>query len=273
MYIKSSFIEQSKFEKALEKFKDIPFSFFFDCIPTPEELSINDINIYAHDEPNEYFGHHDWLLQNSHLFSLILTWNNRILKKCSNSRLLIYGESWVDHGKENVIYDNIDKQFEISFIRGKKLQSGGHLLRHQIFNRQDEILIPHTFYAETKVDTPDDVINSKITAHQKPMFSLVIENTNHHNYFTEKISDCMIMKTIPVYWGCSNIEKYYNIEGIIKIESDDDAIEKINQLTPEFYFGKKEIIEENFQNALKYRHYVNRISDTLEEVFKLNNLV
>jgi hypothetical protein len=273
MYIKSHFIDSTKFEEAFKEFKDIPFSFFFDCTPTFEELNINSINIYAHDEPNEYFGHHDWILKNNDSFSLILTWNNRILNKCSNSRLLIYGESWVDHNGEEVIYNNNTKKFEISFIRGKKLQSGGHLLRHQIFDRQDEITIPYRFYAETKIDTPKDVINSKIMAHQEAMFSLIVENTNHHNYFTEKISDCMIMKTIPVYWGCSNIENYYNIEGIIKIESDDDAIEKINKLTPEYYFEKKEIIEENWRLALKYRNYVQRISIILGETFKLNGLL
>lgn len=273
MYIKSSFIDQTKFEKAFEEFKHIPFSFFFDTIPTPEELGRNPINIYAHDEPNEYFGHHDWILKNSESFSFILTWSDRILKKCSNSRLLIYGESWVDHNGEEVIYNTDNKKFEISFIRGKKLQAGGHLLRHQIFNRQDEIIIPCRFYAETKMTTPTDVINSKIMAHQEAMYSLVIENTSHHNYFTEKISDCMLMKTIPLYWGCSNIEKFYNPDGIIKIESDDDAIEKINKLTPEYYFEKKEAIEENWNLALKYRHYVTRIYSILKEIFELNSLL
>jgi hypothetical protein len=273
MYIKSNFIDKKKFEEAFKEFKDIPFSFFFDCIPTFEELSINSINIYAHDEPNEYFGHHDWIYQNHHLFSFILTWNERILKKCPNSRLLIYGESWVDHNDESVIYNDNIKNFEISFIRGKKLQAGGHLLRHQIFDRQDEINIPHRFYAETNISSANDVINSKIMAHQNSMFSLIIENTNHHNYFTEKLSDCIIMKTIPVYWGCSNIENYYNIKGIIKIESDDDAIEKINKLTPEFYFENKEVIEENWKKALEYRHYVSRTADMLRETFKLNGLI
>lgn len=273
MYIKSNFIEISKFEEKFQKFKNVPFSFFFDYRPTPSELSLNPINIFAHDEPNEYFGNHDWLLQNKDNFSLILTWSKKILKKCDNALLLVYGESWVDHNGEHVLYESYDKNFEISFIRGKKLQSTGHLLRHQIFDRQDEIIIPHKFYGETNVQSPKDVIDSKIMVHKNSMFSLVIENTNHHNYFTEKISDCILMKTIPVYWGCSNIGEYYNIEGIIKIESDDDAIEKINQLTPEFYENRKEIIEENWKKAFNYRNYTSRIADILELTFQENNLL
>ena len=122
MYIKSNFIQTEKFQKAFSKFENIPFSFFFDTIPTQEELKLNPINIFAHDEPNEYFGHHDWLLQNKENFSLILTWSDRILNKCSNARLLLFGEGWVDDGK-NTIYEKHNKNFDVSFIRGKKFQS------------------------------------------------------------------------------------------------------------------------------------------------------
>jgi hypothetical protein len=271
MYIKSSFIDTYKFEDKFKEFKEIPFSFFFDYIPTLEELNINSINIFAHDEPNEYFGHHDWILQNYNFFSLILTWNNRILRKCPNSTLLLYGEGWVDEEEKSIFKQN-DKQFEISFIRGKKLLSTGHLLRHQIFNREDEIIIPTKFLGETDMSTSQKLIEGKIKAHQNSMYSLIIENTNHHNYFTEKITDCILMKSIPVYWGCTNIENFYNSEGIIQIYSDDDAIEKINKLTPEYYLEKKDIIEENWRTAFKYRNYIDRIADILRETFKINNI-
>jgi len=272
MYLKSSFIETSRFEKKFEKFKHIPFSFFFDTIPTQEELRMNPINIFAHDEPNEYFGHHDWLLQNKDNFSLILTWNDKILKRCSNARLLIFGEGWVDDGKDT-IYKKHNKEFNVSFIRGKKLQSYGHFIRHQIFNRQDEIEIPHNFYAETNISNFKECIQSKIMAHSFSMFSIIIENTSHNNYFTEKLTDCILMKSIPIYWGCSNIEKFYNIKGIIKFENDDDVIKKINCLTPEYYNDHLPFIEENWNRAFKYKNYLTRITNILEETFKINKLI
>ena len=82
MYLKSRFIEGSRFEKKFEKFKDIPFSFFFDTIPSSEELSLNPINIFAHVEPNEYFGHHDWLLQNKDSFSSHWGWYSAVSTLC-----------------------------------------------------------------------------------------------------------------------------------------------------------------------------------------------
>ena len=272
MYIKSNFIEPERFEKKFEKFKNIPFSFFFDYIPSPEELSKNEINIFAHDEPNEYFGNHDWVLANSKKFSLILTWSKQILNKCDNSQLLLFGEGWVDDGKDTIYKDN-KKNFEVSFIRGDKLQSTGHLVRHQIFNRQDELNPPLKFFANTNISNFEECIKSKVMVHSNSMFSLVIENTNHHNYFTEKITDCILLKSIPIYWGCSNISEYYNPDGILHFNSDDDAIDIINSLTPELYNKKLKIVEENYKLAFKYKNYLSRISQQIEEVFKLNNLL
>jgi hypothetical protein len=46
------------------------------------------------------------------------------------------------------------------------------------------------------------------------MFGVAIENVSHRGWFTEKILDCFLLKTIPIYWGCSNIEDYFNPKGI-----------------------------------------------------------
>jgi hypothetical protein len=184
----------------------------------------------------------------------------------------LFGEGWVDDGK-NIIYEKHNKEFNISFIRGKKLQSYGHSIRHQIFNRQDEIEVPYKFYAETNISNFKECIQSKVMAHGSSMFSIIIENTSHNNYFTEKITDCILMKSIPIYWGCSNIDEFYNINGIIKFENDDDVIKKINLLTPDYYNNHLSFIEENWNKAFEYKNYLTRITNILEETFKLNNLL
>ena len=173
---------------------------------------------------------------------------------------------------DNEINKKVDKTFEITFIRGNKLKTVGHQVRHQVFNRQNEIIIPKRFYASTQEDPKNGWIASKLMAHQPSMFSFIVENTSHHNYFTEKITDCIILNCIPIYWGCTNIEKYYNPEGIVQVYSDDDAIEKINQLTPEFYNERLDIIKSNQQKAIGYANYVQRIYLAVKEVFEHNNL-
>jgi hypothetical protein len=41
------------------------------------------------------------------------------------------------------------------------------------------------------------------------VFTIAIENTIHDHYFTEKIINPLVYNTIPIYLGCSNIEKYF----------------------------------------------------------------
>jgi hypothetical protein len=41
------------------------------------------------------------------------------------------------------------------------------------------------------------------------------EGENYFSYFSEKITDCILNKTSPIYWGCSNIGDFFNMDGII----------------------------------------------------------
>jgi hypothetical protein len=42
-------------------------------------------------------------------------------------------------------------------------------------------------------------------------YSICMENSELPHYFTEKITDCIITDTIPLYWGCTNITDYFEI--------------------------------------------------------------
>ena len=42
-------------------------------------------------------------------------------------------------------------------------------------------------------------------------YSLCLENSSEKYYFTEKFTDCILSWTIPIYYGCSNIDKYLSI--------------------------------------------------------------
>ena len=272
MNIYSSFIDPKRFELKFKDLSHIDFSFYFEHRPTQEELSQSEINIYAYEEPNEYFGNHDWAIQNQDKFSLILGWSEKVLRKCSNSQLLIYGESWLDDGTNRITRPR-QKKFEVSHLRGAKLNSYGHSLRHMIFNRQDEITIPKKFHATVEpYKVWDDNKNGKEFILGESMFSVIIENSSHNNYFTEKLTDCMLMKTIPIYWGCSNIFEYYNDEGIFQFKSDDQAINIINSLTPSDYQDLLPIIEINYKRAFEYKNYITRIKKQITELFSYNSI-
>ena len=265
MYLKSNFIPAELYNKFicnLPEFKDKPISIFNDYQPTYEELNLNPYNILVIQEPNQLFGLHDWAIQNSHLFSVILTWGHTILDKCENSILLPFGTTFL-HGKNKFEeLASMDKLLEVSFLCGPKHLIEGHFLRHRIFSRENEIKIP------TKYIFSGD----KIPCFENSMFHICVENSKNLNYFTEKIVDSLISKTIPLYYGCPNIEDYFDKRGFFTFETEDELISIINNLTEKDYYERKEYIEINYQKAIYYAEYFMRFKDLLQEIIILNDI-
>jgi hypothetical protein len=188
-------------------------------------------------------------------FDLILAASERILENCSNAVKFPFGSAWVEPIQDQ------KKNFELSFLAGVKNQLVGHRFRQEILKVQDQITnIPVKFY-QSYDGKKDDIL-------YPPMFSIIVENTQHKNYFTEKIIDCLLSKTIPLYWGCPNIGEYFDKKGIITFNSLGELIAKCNMLTPEVYESKLEIIEKNFNEALIYKDYSKRVSLEIQKHLK-----
>ena len=272
MYLKSRFIVESRFEKIFsDKLKNINFSFFYDYTPSFEELNINPINIIAHAEPNEYFGHHDWIIQNKDSFSVILTWSDKVLNNCKNAMFLPYCETWL---KPEQYEKNYEKKFQVSHVRGNLLKTYGHTYRFEYHNRTNELIIPHKSWETAGIrEIEATCAEAKCELFGDAQFGVIIENTSHRNYFSEKIIEMFLLKTIPVYWGCSNIGDFFNIDGIITINNIDDAIFKLNQLNKNYYNSKISAIEENYKLALQYINYEKHVNNKITEIFKLNNII
>jgi hypothetical protein len=49
-------------------------------------------------------------------------------------------------------------------------------------------------------------------------YSIAIENTAAPYYFTEKINDCFLNYTVPVYYGCKNIGAFFPEKSFIQID-------------------------------------------------------
>lgn len=274
MYIFSNYIETERWEKSFQDLSHLNFTLFYDYRPTQEQIQLSPINIFIACEPNEYFGNHDFAIQNQQAFSFILTWSNKVLNNASNTVFSPYGESW---WQDNLFeYEPTNKEFKVSFLRGNLLKLIGHYYRHELFDRQHEIQTPIQFWdklGERGVDNFETWRKHKIDSFRPYQYSVCIENSSHENYFTEKITDCILNKTIPIYYGCSNIGDFYNSKGIIQIQNADEAIKVINNLDINYYDSILDVIEENYQKAFEYKDYVGNIKKQVVEIFKLNNLL
>lgn len=77
-------------------------------------------------------------------------------------------------------------------------------------------------------------------------FSFAIENCSEPGYYTEKILDCFLTGTVPIYWGDSMIENIFDRNGIIfynEMNYSDITFDKYNSI--------KESINNNFIKALE----------------------
>lgn len=269
MLIKSNFISKEVFDRFLLTdldIKDKPITIFNDYTPTIEELQINPYNILILNEPNELFDLHNWAIQNQDYFSCILTWGQDVLDKCDNALLFPFGMSFLWEMPE--FYENIDinkKQFKSFFVCGPKKITEGHLFRHRIYNKDINITTPHNWIYSCPVEEKNNnFINS--------MFHVAIENSKNQNYFTEKIIDCFLTKTIPIYWGCPNIGDFFDKRGIITFKNEDELVSILNSLTEEDYWNKKEAIDYNYQMANYWKDYYVRLIFILKEIIKLNTI-
>ena len=48
-------------------------------------------------------------------------------------------------------------------------------------------------------------------------YSLAIENAVTPDYWSEKIADCFLTWTLPIYYGCLNLEDYFPKQSFIRI--------------------------------------------------------
>ena len=148
----------------------------------------------------------------------------------------------------------------------------GHALRKRIHFKQGKIKIPKDFYI-SQYGGVENFCNNKILNDSKnPLFEsqfhICIENDKQNNYFTEKLIDCFITKTIPIYWGCPNIDKFFNIEGVFLVNSFEDIINVCNNLNEKTYNQKLQSIEFNFNNAKQYCTIIDRLENVIKKILK-----
>jgi hypothetical protein len=52
-------------------------------------------------------------------------------------------------------------------------------------------------------------------------YHLVLENHDAPHYWSEKLADCYLGWSFPLYWGCRNLEEYFPPESFLRIPAED----------------------------------------------------
>lgn len=164
-------------------------------------------------------------------YDMIFTWCEELVELHDRIKWIPGSGSWI---REPKIYP---KSKLVSIIASNKSHLPGHQQRlHMIEQLKPYAPLFGRGFNEVKY---------KEEALSDYMFSVAIENMD--NWFTEKLLDCFLTGTVPIYYGTPSVGKWFNTDGMIFLEDGFD----IESLSEELYASKKDPIEENFNKALK----------------------
>jgi len=198
------------------------------------------------------------VIANQHYYTTIISSNINILNNCTNSIKMSYGTTWLNKSQDNhrdaigsfsKNLGSIKKENSLSMLLTSHTKHKPYEIRHKIWNNKNKIPAKLNFYSSTRYPVdynnllPDD---DKINLFNS-MYSVAIENSSIANYFTEKLIDCLITKTIPVYLGCPNISEYFDTS--YWIEPDDIFT---FEYTENYYYNNLDKINTNFEKAKEY---------------------
>jgi hypothetical protein len=183
----------------------------------------------------------DRIVSLSKYFDIILTHNRELVERGYPFKFYPLGGSWINYWK---IYG--EKTKLVSAIFSDKDLTKGHKLRHEIAERfRSKIDLYGTGYKP---------INNKITGLADYAFSVVVENAREDWYFTEKLIDCFSCGTIPIYWGCPDIGRFFDIRGMRIFEDISELEFVLGGLDMDLYqqINQRSIIS-NFHTAMDYQ--------------------
>jgi hypothetical protein len=149
------------------------------------------------------------------MFSSVVSCHKSILHNRLNLRQT--GLPWlVDMSYDELTAINcIPKSRSFSVICSDKRNAPGHRDRYEAISTLAK-LVSLDWYGRGAIE-----LENKWDGLAPYRFSIAVENSVVDHYWTEKISDCFLAYTIPLYWGCPNIHEYFPSDSYVKLESLD----------------------------------------------------
>jgi hypothetical protein len=208
-----------------------------------------------------------------------------------NTDLNLMSPGWMTSWFSNNNYSNFkdNKMFSVSYLfslRGiseatenMKNDNFTYSVRQYIIDNLHEIHAPKVIHMTNwNKDLPKKYPHVPLLPDSKEclyysMFNISLENAKQVNYFSEKIIDCFLTFTIPLYIGCPNIGEYFDTRGIIFASNAHDLISKCNSLTPGLYHSLHEPCMNNhflvkfWTNYYRHQHLIKGYIEFIESYY------
>jgi hypothetical protein len=171
----------------------------------------------------------------------VLTHSTALLCKLTNARFTAHGGSFL-------LSPDVSAQprkNRISLIASSKNSTEGHRLRHRIAawsrSASPDLKLFGTGYHR---------VDDKREAHNDYYFSVCIENSRAPGYFTEKLIDSFLCRSLPIYWGAPDIAHFFDPRGMICCSSESELRDVTKHVAEADYRSRIPYLEENIRRAL-----------------------
>lgn len=202
-------------------------------------------------------------------FSRVLTHDSELMSSCRNAVFMPLGSSYIHPDDRRGVEP---KQFGVSFVCGSKRLLEGHHLRQRLWLRQQEIRIPHEFWISSRDPIPPvdrnpclPEVSSAKSRVFRWQFHICVENCRIDNYFSEKLIDCLVTGTVPIYRGCPNIADFFDPRGMMFFQTEDEAINICNSLDESVFESMRPFIE---VNRILAAEYARPVAERMQQVIQ-----
>ncbi len=177
----------------------------------------------------------------------ILTHSTQLLTKLSNARFTAHGGTFLPAA----VVSESSKSQRISLIASSKNTTVGHSLRHRIAAWSKRASPDLKLYG-----TAYQRVEDKREAHDDFYFSVCIENSRTPGYFTEKLIDSFLCRSLPIYWGAPDIAHFFDPRGMICCSTESELQHTITTMTVADYNARLPYLEANIQRALVFSDFL-----------------
>jgi hypothetical protein len=173
-------------------------------------------------------------------FDMVLTFWEDLLPIDNKFVYMPYGTTWI-HEPQRAIYP---KSKNVSIIVSEKRITEGHKLRHACVNRFGKSM--------DVLGRGYKPFDQKVEGLKDYRYSVVIENSRVNSYFSEKLLDCLLTGTVPVYWGYPKVAEFFDPKGFIFFDRAEQLGPILDKMSVNDYLSRMEAIKSNYEKALGY---------------------
>ena len=179
-------------------------------------------------------------------FFRVLTCVPDLLARLPNAERYLFGSTWVPDFRDV----DTGKSGMISLIASAKTYYPGHKLRHEVVDwiRTQQIGADILGRGYAPFERKSDGLAPY-------RYSVIIENVREPSHFTEKLIDCLLCETVPIYWGAQDIGDIFEPGGMLICNSLEDIKTAIGMASEADYRARLEFVARNKEKAASYANH------------------